>query len=49
MTRDKIVELYKIRKIIESILDVLGACTNSDKASGILFLTNIGFLGQGNP
>jgi len=49
MTRDKTVELYKIRKIFESILDVLGACTNSDKASGILLLTNIAFLGQGNP
>ena len=49
MNRDKTVELYKIRKIFESILDVLGACTNSDKASGILLLTNIAFLGQGNP
>ncbi|QNI97193.1 hypothetical protein SynRS9902_01302 [Synechococcus sp. RS9902] len=36
MTRDKTVELYKIQKIFESILDVLGACTNSDKASEIL-------------
>ena len=49
MTRDKTVELYKIRKIFESILDVLGSCTNSDKAGGILLLTNIAFLGQGNP
>ena len=39
MTQDKTVELHKIQKIFESILDVLEAleaCTNSDKASGIL-------------